>query len=93
MLAGPIIIGAILLAVVLNSVFWLVALAALLVLAATLLTALARAIRPAMRPQHVKYDHSWLTNVLGGTSTPHPGRAAAEPRRPSSNPDGSSDAG
>ena len=33
--------------------------------------ALGRAMRPALRRQAVKYDHSWLTNTLGETSTPH----------------------
>jgi hypothetical protein len=37
------------------------------------------AVALALRPQVVKYDHSWLTNVLGGTSTPHLGRAARRP--------------
>jgi hypothetical protein len=40
--------------------------------------ALGDAMRLALRPQRVKYDHSWPTNVLGGTSTPHPGPAADE---------------
>lgn len=30
-----------------------------------------RAIALARRPQRVRYDHSWLTNILGETSTPH----------------------
>src|SRR5262249_22720221 len=67
------------LALAVNSTFWLLALAAVLVLAFALLVALSRAVRPALRPQRVKYDHSWWTNELGDTSTPHPGPAAAEP--------------
>jgi hypothetical protein len=32
---------------------------------------------PSLRyKQTVKYDHSFLTNLFGGTSTPHPGQAA-----------------
>jgi hypothetical protein len=90
-LGAPVVIGATLLAVFADSAFWLLVLACVLVIAAVLLTVLARAIRPAMRPQHVTYDHSWWTNLLGDTSTPHPGPAATRRQRSSPVRDGSSD--
>jgi hypothetical protein len=61
--------------------WWLVRVAAILI-GAALLVALTRATRVALRPQRVRYDHSWWTNLFGGTSTPHPGPAERTPDRP-----------
>jgi hypothetical protein len=55
---------------------WGVVIAAATVLVLIGLAMLARAIGPAMRPQKVRYDHSWLTNLAGQTSVAHPGPAA-----------------
>ena len=89
-LGAPMLIGAILLAVFVGSAFWLLVLGCAAGIAAVLLTALARAIRPAMRPQHVKYDHGWWTNLASGTSTPHAGPAASERQQSSPGHSGSS---
>jgi hypothetical protein len=37
-----------------------------------------RATASARRRQRVKYDHSWVTNMLGETNTPH--EQESEPR-------------
>lgn len=74
-----------LLAFTVNSVFWLLVLVGALAIGVALLIALVRATRLAMRPQEVKYDHSWWTNIFGGTSTPHPGPAATEQSPPAQN--------
>lgn len=66
----------VLLAAIVATGFWALAAAGFLLLAISLLAALSQAIRPALRPQKVRYDHSWLTNLLGQTSVPHPGPAS-----------------
>ena len=50
--------------------------AAGLVFLALLVTIIAFAVPSFRYKQAVKYDHSFLTNLFGGTSTPHAGPAA-----------------
>jgi hypothetical protein len=71
-----IVAGAIL--ALLSIIFTSAALAAAAGLAflALLLTIIAFAVPSLRYKQAVKYDHSFLTNLFGGTSTPHPGPAA-----------------
>jgi hypothetical protein len=49
---------------------------ALVAFAGVLLVLIVKTL-PSMRyKQSVKHDHSFITNVLGGTSEPHPGPSA-----------------
>jgi hypothetical protein len=43
--------------------------------------------RRALRPQAVRYDHSWFTNLLGQTSVPHRNPGSSRKRRESEGAD------
>jgi len=86
-LAAPLVIAGVVLAANVSSLFWLLVLAAALLIAIVAAIALTRATRLAMRPQHVRYAHGWWAGVLGDTSTPHPGPAAESRRPPSTGPE------
>jgi hypothetical protein len=71
-------VAGVVLALEVSKTFWSLAALGVLATAGGALVALARAMRPALRPQLVKYDHSWPTHLLGETSTPHRGPATEE---------------
>jgi MFS family permease len=66
------------LAVALAPGFWMLVVIGAIAIGFAGFNALGRAIRPALRPQSVKYDHHWFTNFLGDTSVPHPGPAGRQ---------------
>jgi hypothetical protein len=66
-------------AVLVSGAFWAMTFVGATLVIGGIASTLWRAIAYAVRPQAVKYDHSWMTNVLGETSTPHRGPEARRP--------------
>jgi hypothetical protein len=60
-------VAGLIMAPLVSAAFWALVAIGVVVAGGAIGVALTRAMRPALRAQTVKYDHSWVTNALGET--------------------------